>query len=69
MATYQQVQDWIRARDGFAAKSCWIAHILSDHGKTRRQANNRIDPNQRKHPCPPEKRPVIEAALRHFKMI
>jgi hypothetical protein len=69
MATYQQIQKYIRAKDGFAVKTCWIAHVKSDHGLPMREAPNRISSAKREQPCPPEKRPAIEAALRHFKMI
>lgn len=69
MATYQEIRTHIQAQNGFVPKSCWIAHVLAEHGKTRRAAPNRIEPTRRAHPCPPSKRPAIEAALRHFGMI
>jgi hypothetical protein len=69
MAGYRQIQEHVRGRDGFVPKTCWIAHVMSDHGLTTRRAPNRIDPNARKHRCPEEKRPGIEAARLHFGMI
>jgi hypothetical protein len=69
MATYRQIIDHVRTECGLAPKPCWIAHVLSDHGLTYRNAHNRVDPNSRMHPCPLSKRPAIEAALRHFAMI
>ena len=64
-----EIIDRVKSERGFSPKSCWIAHVLSDHGLTKRAAHNRDDPNLRAHPCPVLKRPAIEAALRHFAMI
>jgi hypothetical protein len=69
MATYSELTDWIKANHGFVSKSCWIAHVKCDCGLPVRQAPNRQKPTQRVVPCPPEKRPAILAALKHFKMI
>tara|TARA_R110000751_G_scaffold220432_2_gene323095 strand:+ start:9173 stop:9382 length:210 start_codon:yes stop_codon:yes gene_type:complete len=69
MATYKQIQAWIKENYGFTAKTCWIAHIKAENGKTDRLAPNRIDPLERKHPCPPQKRRAVEEALRHFSII
>jgi len=27
MATYQQIQDWVRKHYGFTVKTYWIAHV------------------------------------------
>lgn len=69
MATYREITDHVRRTNGFVPKTCWIAHVLSDHGKTRRTAPNRQSLEQRTNPCPPPKRSAIETALRHFGMI
>jgi hypothetical protein len=69
MATYAEVQGWVKENEGFVPKTCWIAHVLSDYGRTTRHSPNRIDPLVRVHPCPTSKRAAIEAALLHFKMI
>ena len=69
MATYRQIQAEVEARSGFVPKTCWIAHILSDHGLSKRTAPNRIDPKARTQPCPIERRASIEAALSRFGMI
>ncbi|NEW95007.1 hypothetical protein DY468_23955 [Rhodopseudomonas sp. BR0M22] len=69
MATYKEIAEYVRRTSGFAAKPCWIADLLSEHGLTKRMAHNREDPRTRKHPCPSAKRTAIEAALRHFRMI
>lgn len=67
MATYKDIQLTVKDQAGFVPKTCWIAHVLSIHSQTKRQAPNRK--GQRKHPCPDDKRAAIEAALRRFKMI
>ena len=69
MATYRAIQDRVKSTHGFAAKTCWIAHVKSAHGLTGADAPNRIDPKSRKHPCPPEHQAAIEAALAHFGMV
>ena len=69
MATYKQIQTYVREHDGSSVKTCWIAHVKADHGLTSRIAHNRASNCQRTHPCPKGRRPAIEAALRHFGMI
>jgi hypothetical protein len=69
MATYREIIQWVRTHHGFAAQTCWIADVKASHGLTRAPAPNRIDPNRKVKPCPPGKRPAIEAALAHFKKI
>ncbi len=68
MATYKQIQDHVRQRNGYVPKTCWIADIKSQHGLTTRRAPNRQS-NKRVHPCPVNKRADIEATFRHFGMI
>jgi len=69
MATYREIQDYVRQHSHFTAETCWIAHVMADNGLTTRRATNRIDPSSRVKPCPPNKRPAILAALRHFGMV
>jgi hypothetical protein len=69
MATYNEIQSYVRKKNGFVVKTCWIAHVKADHGLTARLAPNRVNPSKRIHACPPDKRGTIEAALRHFGMI
>lgn len=69
MATYREIEDYVRTQDGFVPKTCWIAHVMSDYELTTRRAPNRISATRRKYPCPEVKRPAIIAALRHFGMI
>jgi len=68
MATYREIQAWVKRHNDFVPKTCWIAHVLSDHNLTTRRASNRINAVARKYPCPDDKRAAIEAALKHFKM-
>jgi hypothetical protein len=69
MATYKQIQERVRGQTGRLPKTCWIAHVKADFGLTTRTAPNRFDEDERQEPCPPDKRPAIMAALRHFGMI
>jgi hypothetical protein len=69
MATYKAITAWLKANYGFTAQPCWIADIKSEHGRTTRQAFNRIDPGRKVKPCPDKSRAAIERALRHFGMI
>jgi hypothetical protein len=69
MATYRQIQDWVRCEAGFVPKTCWIAHVKADHGLTLRQASNRYEHPTRAEPCPIEKRAAIRSALEHFGMV
>ena len=68
MATYKEIQARVKKQNGFVPKTCWIAHVLSDHKLTTRQAANRIQRGVRSQPCPDDKRPAMIAALKHFKM-
>ncbi len=69
MATYKEIQNHVRKKCGFVPKTCWIAHVMSDHGLITRSAPNRIDGDARANPCPSAKRASITDTLRHFGMI
>lgn len=45
-------------------KPCYIADRKRYYGLTKRIAWNRIDPAQPKHPCRPELRHYVDAAIR-----
>ena len=68
MATYQQIQSYVKNRYGFQPKPCWIAHVKELAGLPVRHAWNR-EGEVRKEPCPPEKVEPIRSALRHFDML
>ena len=69
MATYKQIQDYVKNKNGFVPKSCWIAHVKEMNGLHPRVSSRRYDVNVRQVPCPPDKIKPIEEAMRHFGMI
>jgi hypothetical protein len=68
MATYKQIQGWVKHKYGFIPKTCWIAHVKNMSGLPMRKAPNRKG-TERVEPCPPGKVELIRSALRHFGMI
>ena len=68
MATYKEIQDWVKAEYEFVPKTCWIAHCKELEGLPVRCAPNRIG-KTRAVPCPETERPAIMHAFRHFNMI
>lgn len=69
MATYKQIQDYIKEKHGYSAKSCWIAHCKEIYGLQPKKSSRRIDPQSRKYPCPEEKRDHIKEVFDHFGML
>lgn len=69
MATYREIQDWVKRRYGYTVKTCWIAHIKELNGLKPRVAPNRHAQGSRLVPCPARFRPMIEEAMRHFGML
>lgn len=69
MATYKEIQEYVSINFGYLPKTCWIAHIKEIYGLSPKTANNRIDLNKRKHPCPENKLRDIKKAFQHFGMI
>ncbi|OLC74575.1 MAG: hypothetical protein AUH78_10875 [Gemmatimonadetes bacterium 13_1_40CM_4_69_8] len=68
MATYDEVSDYVKRQFGFAPKTCWIAHVKELNGLPVGRAWNRAG-RGRIVPCPEDKRPAIERAFHHFRMI
>ena len=68
MATYKEIQVWVKQHYGFVPKTCWIAHVKHLCGLPMRKASNRIG-EERVYPCPPEKEEPIRSALRYFRII
>jgi hypothetical protein len=64
--TYADISEYVRQRSGFVPKGCWIAHVKELRGFEVPWAWNRVG-KRRQVPCPPDKRPAIERALRHFR--
>ena len=69
MATYKEIQGYVKETYGFLPKTCWIAHMKELCGIPVINAPNRISPSHREKPCPPEKMPYIKEAFRYFGMI
>lgn len=68
MATYKQIQLYVRQKYGFTPKTCWIAHVKELSGLPVQPAPNRQG-EERVEPCPPEKRAAIRDAMRHYGML
>jgi hypothetical protein len=67
MATYKEIQDYVKNKYGFVPKTCWIADVREICGLPVRKAGNRS--GERSNPCPPEKIEAIKDAFKHFKMV
>ena len=68
MATYQEIQRYLKQRYGFVAQTCWIAHVKELSGLAVRRSPNRQS-SKRVKPCPPVKQEAIREALEHFGML
>ena len=68
LATYKEVQQWVKTNYGFVPKTCWIAHCKDILGLEPRKAPNRQS-SVRTNPCPPEKKDAIVKAFKHYDMI
>jgi len=69
MATYKQIEEYIKNKHGFVVKGCWIAHMKEICGLPVKIAHNRQSITERKVPCPPEKMKIIKDTFRYFEMI
>lgn len=69
MATYKQIQEYVKRTYGYVPKTCWIAHCKELYGLESRIAYNRHSVNSRTHPCPPNKQTDIKEAFEYFKML
>ena len=67
MTTYGQIRQDVWRHSGFDAKTCWIAHVKELNGLPVRHASNRRGLG-RPVPCPDDKRPAIESAMRRLGM-
>jgi hypothetical protein len=66
MATNAEIQKFAQSHHGFIPKTGWIAHVKEIHGIATLRGATRARRDRDIEPCPPEKREVIEEALRHF---
>ncbi|CAI1522922.1 Uncharacterised protein [Serratia fonticola] len=69
MATYVQIQAFIKEKYGESIDSCHIAHVLDMHALVGKPAPNRISPDSRVKKCSEKKILLIEEALRYFGML
>ena len=63
MATYREIQNYVREEFNVSVKTCWIAHVKELNGLSLRKAPNRISRNTRVYPCPTDKQLIIEKAM------
>jgi hypothetical protein len=68
MATYKDIQAYVKLEYGFVPKSCWIAHMKELCQIPVKKSHNRID-NSRQVPCPPNKQNAIKMAFKHFGLL
>jgi len=68
LTSYKEIQDFIRNKHGYNAKSCWIAHAKEVYGVPVKRANNRVS-DKRLWPCPKKKLEHLKDAFAHFEMI
>ena len=69
MATYKQIQNWVKNTYGFTPMTCYIAHAKEMCKLPLKKAWNRQDPTKRRKPCPSNKVEPIKEAFKHFGMI
>lgn len=69
MATYKEIQEYVKDNFGYKPKTCWIAHSKEICGLSTRTATNRKDLKKREYPCPVEKQADIKKAFLHFGML
>ncbi|MBE6584420.1 MAG: hypothetical protein E7649_05525 [Ruminococcaceae bacterium] len=69
MATYKQIQEYVKFKYGFQPKTCWIAHMKELCGLPIKPSHNRYSLTKREKPCPADKQEAIIDAFKHFEMI
>lgn len=62
MASYSQIQEYIKKKNNINVETCWIAHVKEMNGLVDKK-------HDRQKPCPNEKIAIIEQALQNFGMI
>jgi len=69
MATYKQIQDYVKGTHNRTVKTCWIAHCKELKKLPVKRAPNR-ESDKRQVPCESEEmKQAIFNAFRHFGMI
>lgn len=69
MATYREIQTFVKTKHGFVPKTCWIAHAKEVCGIPVKIAPNRSDSNERVNPCPDDKLPALREVFKYFGII
>jgi hypothetical protein len=69
MATYTEIQKYVKENNKLSIKTCWIAHMKELTGLPLKKAPNRKNVNYRLNPCPDEIKPIILNAFKKLKMI
>jgi hypothetical protein len=67
MATYKEIQAYVKKTYDFIPKTCWIADAKVRYGLFVEKAPNRIS-GKRTNPCPENKVAAIFAAFKHFNI-
>jgi len=65
MATYKQIQEYVKQNYGYSCKSCWIAHMKEVCGLNPKRQN----PGQRTNPCPEHRQQNLVEVFKHFNLI
>ena len=69
MATYKEIQTYVRENHSITIKTCWIADMKEKCGLPKKIAPNRISKDSKVYPCPVDKEEIIKEAFKHFEMI
>lgn len=64
MATYKQIQNYIKNTYGKTVKSCWIADVKEQLGLPFKRSPRRT--GERVYLCPDNVKPLIQEAFEHF---
>lgn len=68
MATYAQIQAYVKQEHGYTPKTCWITHMKEKSGLPVTRAHNRQS-EVRLLPCPESKEDSILEAFRHYGLL
>ncbi len=65
--SYAEAKELYKKKHNKSLKNSWVAHVLSDHGKTHGKSPARK--GDYKYPCPNDVRSKLEKILKELKMI
>lgn len=69
MATYKEIQEYVKKNNGYTPKSCWIAHCKELFGLNPEISPRRKEAGKRVSPCPEKKQKDIKEAFLFFGML